>query len=90
MGLESFASPPHAKRITKWLEGSPELVIEVKSPGNSKAELHDKAMTTLAGSGSVEFWIVDPPAQTVTVYTKTSGVHPLSGVRELFARILAG
>ena len=61
--------------IVKWLEGSPELTIEVKSPGNTKSELHDKAMTTLAGQGSVEFWIVDPEARTVTVFTKTSGVY---------------
>lgn len=42
-------------QVAKWLEGSPELVIEVRSPSNTKAELHDKAMTTLAGAGSIEF-----------------------------------
>ena len=52
----------------RWLDGSPELVIEVKSPSNSKAELQDKAMTTLAG-GAGEFWIVDYEKQTVTVYS---------------------
>jgi len=62
-------------RIAKWLEGSPDLVIEVKSPNNTKDELHDKAMTTLAGQGSVEFWIVDSETETVSVYTKTTGVH---------------
>ena len=60
--------------IGKWLEGSPELVIEVKSPSNTKAEMHDKAMTTLAGSGAVEFWIVDLDTRTVTVYAKGSGM----------------
>ena len=59
----------------KWLLGSPELVIEVKSPSNTKDELHDKAMTTLAGDGAVEFWIVDPKTATVAVYSKTSGVR---------------
>ena len=58
----------------KCLAGSPELVIEVKSPSNTKVELHDKAMTTLAGSGSAEFWIVDPKTRTVSVYTK-GGMH---------------
>lgn len=71
-------SAAREKQITKWLEGSPELVIEVKSPGNTKNELHDKAMTTLAGHGSVEFWILDAETQTVTVYTRTSGVHVYS------------
>lgn len=54
----------------KWLRLSPEIVIEVTSPSNSKAELSDKAMTTLNGQGAIEFWIVDAKSQTVTVHTK--------------------
>lgn len=60
---------------TKWLMGSPELVIEVKSPSNTNHELHDKTMTTLAGNGAVEFWIVDPKTTTVRVYSKSGGVR---------------
>jgi Uma2 family endonuclease len=56
--------------VDKWFVGSPELVIEVKSPSNTKAELHDKAMTTLAGEGSLQFWIVDDDTRTVMVYSK--------------------
>src|SRR6266568_4484150 len=52
----------------KWLNGSPEIVIEVTSPSNSKAELGDKAMTTLNGQGAIEFWIVDAKTRTVTVH----------------------
>jgi Uma2 family endonuclease len=59
----------------KWLQGSPELVIEVGSPSNGKDELHDKAMTTLAGDGAMEFWIVDTRSRCVTVYSKTSGTR---------------
>jgi Uma2 family endonuclease len=54
----------------KWLNGPPEIVIEVKSPSNTKAELSDKAMTTLTGQGAVEFWIVDPNTRTITVHTR--------------------
>jgi Uma2 family endonuclease len=61
--------------VEKWLIGSPELVIEVKSPSNTKTELRDKAMTTLAGDGAVEFWIVDPETETVTVHSKLKGIH---------------
>ena len=61
--------------IDKWLEGSPELVIEVKSPSNTKAEMHDKAMTTLAGAGAVEFWVVDAETGTVLVHRKASGMR---------------
>src|SRR6476646_5355469 len=63
------------EETTKWLAGSPELVIEVKSPSNTNAELDDKAMTTLAGDRAVEFWIVDPKTRSVKVYSKTAGVQ---------------
>jgi len=59
------------KSIEKWLMGSPELVIEVKSPSNTKEDLHDKAMTTLAGQGAAEFWIVDQKTRTVLVHRKS-------------------
>lgn len=63
------------KAVDKWLIGSPEIVIEVKSPSNRKHELDDKAMTTLAGDGAVEFWIVDGKTRTVKVYSKTSAMR---------------
>jgi len=65
--------------VEKWLLGSPELVIEVRSPSNSKTELHDKAMTTLAGEGSLEFWVVDPETETVTMHSKSMGTRVYSG-----------
>jgi len=67
------------QQAEKWLIGSPELAIEVKSPSNTKADLHDRAMTTLAGEGAREFWIVDAKTRTVTVYSTTSGMHIYSG-----------
>jgi Uma2 family endonuclease len=73
--------------VDKWLLGSPELVIEVKSPSNSKDEMHNKAMTTLAGQGSVEFWIVDPETKIVTVYSKIEGTRIYGGSQMLFPYI---
>ena len=86
--------------IDKWLVGSPELVIEVQSPSNTKAEMLDKAMTTFAGAGAVEFWIVDPAARAIAVHSARTGIQvygeglaapvPLFGghigVSELFAK----
>ncbi len=82
------------------LVGSPEWVIEVRSPSNTKAEMLDKAMTTLAGEGAVEFRIVDPATRTVAVHSALKGIcvygedlavpAPLFdvriGVSELFAK----
>lgn len=86
--------------IDNWLLGSPELVIEVKSPSNTQAEMHDKVMTTLAGAGAVEFWIVDIETRTVMVHAKTSGMHiyaadgvvpvPMFGSRILLSELFAG
>jgi len=87
-------------RVKKWLEGSPELVIEVKSPSNTKAEMYDKAMTTLAGAGAMEFWIVDPETRTVLVHRKASGMSaygaddvaplPMFGSRIVLADLFTG
>ena len=74
-GAEAACVSGTRDRVQQWLIGSPELVIEVKSPSNTKAELHDKAMTTLAGAGAAEFWIADPKTRTVTVYSAASGMQ---------------
>jgi Uma2 family endonuclease len=48
------------------LHGAPELVIEVLSPSNTKAEIREKAALCLA-NGAEEFWVVDPARMNVTV-----------------------
>ena len=48
------------------LHGAPELVVEVKSPSNTQAQLKELVALCL-NRGSIECWIVDPGAQTVTV-----------------------
>ena len=60
------------KGVEKWLLGCPELVIEVKSPSNSRVELGDKARTTLAGEGALEFWVADAKTRSVHVYHKSA------------------
>ena len=74
----------------KWLMGSPELVIAVKSPSNTKHELYDRAMTTLAGEGAVEFWILDAGTESITVYSKTSGVRVYRAPESVPVPILGG
>jgi Uma2 family endonuclease len=51
------------------LHGSPELVIEVLSPSNTRAEIREKAVLCLS-SGAQEFWVVDPKRETVSVTTR--------------------
>lgn len=73
----AWCSQARYDRVERWLEGSPELVIEVKSPSNTKQELHDRAMTAIAG-GAQEFWIVDLDKQVVVVYERSSGMSQYS------------
>jgi hypothetical protein len=40
--------------------------------------MQDKAMTTLAGAGAVEFWIVDAETKTVLAHRKASGMRVYS------------
>jgi Uma2 family endonuclease len=49
-----------------FLTVAPELVIEVLSPGNEEADINDKVREYL-GAGSLEVWLVDLAARTVTV-----------------------
>jgi Uma2 family endonuclease len=54
------------------LHGSPELVIEVLSPSNTKVEIREKATLCLA-TGAEEFWIIDPKRKSVTVMRRKGG-----------------
>jgi Uma2 family endonuclease len=55
-----------ATRDDDNLSGSPELVIEVLSPSNTKEQMREKAALYLA-TGCEEFWLVDTRHKTVTV-----------------------
>lgn len=48
------------------LHGAPDLVIEVKSPSQTRGQLQELA-TLCLNTGAQEFWIVDPAKRTVTV-----------------------
>lgn len=60
------------------LHGSPELVIEVLSPSNTRAEMREKASLCL-GTGAEEFWVVDPKRKQVSV-TPRGGSTVLYGM----------
>jgi Uma2 family endonuclease len=54
------------------LHGSPELVIEILSPSNTKSDIREKAALFLS-TGAEEFWVVDPKQKSVTVMRRQSG-----------------
>lgn len=63
-----FVSTARLDRIADdGVHGAPDLVVEVLSPSTRHLDLGVKR-TTYARHGVIEYWVVDPAAQTITVY----------------------
>ncbi|MFZ4799821.1 MAG: Uma2 family endonuclease, partial [Bacteroidia bacterium] len=54
--------------------GAPDLVIEILSDGNNKKELKYK-YEVYEESGVLEYWIINPMGQTVTINTLVNGKY---------------
>lgn len=54
--------------------GSPDLVIEILSPGNSKREMKDK-YELYEQSGIQEYWVVFPSEQVLQIYSLKDGKY---------------
>lgn len=52
---------------TPYFEGAPDLAVEIRSPGNTRRELAEKAEEYLA-AGTRLVWVFDPSERTLTVY----------------------
>lgn len=66
----AFVSRERWKKVDPddYLQGAPELVIEVLSPSNTAEEISDKEKTCLDG-GCREFWVVNEKRRQVKVST---------------------
>ncbi len=72
----------------KYIQGAPELAIEVVSPNESAAYLRIKTQSYLA-NGSHSVWIVFPEVRSVMVYTRDS-VRELKGDQPITDPLLPG
>ena len=63
-----------AGRVIGYLDGSPDLAVEVRSPSESLADVMDKLRDWLE-YGAREAWLADPESASITVYA--SGSHPI-------------
>jgi Uma2 family endonuclease len=68
---------PTGKGAEGWLEGAPELAVEVFGDSQSVPELLKKSGEYLAG-GARMVWLVDPDRERVTVITQ-QGPHTIVG-----------
>lgn len=61
----------------KNVQGAPDLVIEVLSPGTRRLD-EIKKRRAYETSGVTEYWIVDPEAELVKIYRRTAGTFDLA------------
>ena len=54
--------------------GSPDLVIEILSPGNSRREMKDK-YDIYEQAGVKEYWVVFPSEQVLQIYSLKDGIY---------------
>ena len=64
----AFVSRERAERTAKdeYLQGAPDLVVEVLSPSNTVDEINDK-MAICLENGCSSFWIIDPKRKEIKV-----------------------
>jgi Uma2 family endonuclease len=87
-----YKTDPIAEDDDLWSVWTPELVIEVVSPGSEKRDYEEKPPEYLA-FGVAEYWIFDEPAQKVTVMRRVGGVwktRPLGPTDKITTALLPG
>ena len=68
-----FISRAREHRVTdKNVQGAPDLVIEILSPSTADRDLEDKH-ELYGRHGVLEYWIIDPVAETVAVHRQRDG-----------------
>ena len=63
----SYRRSPRGVRNTRYAQVAPDLVVEIRSPRDSAADIEEKALMWLA-HGVLIVWAVDPDTRTVDVY----------------------
>ncbi len=64
--------------ITGYAEVVPDLAVEVRSPNDSRREVHDKALMWLS-HGVRLVWVVHPDTRTIDVYRADAPAATLAG-----------
>ncbi len=64
----AFVSKARWESAEDYLDGAPEIVVEVLSPSNSAAEMIEREKLFLE-NGCQEFWLVDPELRLVRIST---------------------
>jgi Uma2 family endonuclease len=73
---------------TGFVEGAPDLAVEIMSPGDRATEVERKARE-FVGAGSTAVWVIDPDEKTCRVYA-ANGSNVLAGDAALACPELLG
>lgn len=77
----------------QFFEGAPDLIVEVISPSSIRLDRHVK-FDIYERSGVAEYWLADPKARLVEVYTLSNGEYALlgqyTGDEMIQSKVLAG
>lgn len=73
---------PTGKGANGWLEGAPDLAVEVIGDSQTHSDLAEKALEYL-GAGGKLVWVVDPERARVVVYTPPDHVRVVSAAELL-------
>ena len=65
---------PTGKGADGWLEGAPDVAVEVMSDNQSISEMTQKALEYLAG-GAKMVWLVDPEPRRLVLFTPPNNVQ---------------
>ncbi len=71
-----FVSNANAHIVGSYINGVPDLVVEILSPGTAKMDKGDKR-NLYQKCGISEYWIVDPKSQSIEVYFLEEGIYNL-------------
>jgi len=88
-----FMSNEHKDRIAERYWGVPDLVMEILSESTEKQDRTEK-FYEYGKAGVLEYWIVDPSAQTIEVFVLDQGAYKLLGKwgtgEVAYSKVLAG
>ncbi len=59
-----YVSPERQEIVQNWIEGAPDLVVEVLSPSTARMDRLLK-LNRYAAAGVSEYWLVDPAVRTI-------------------------
>jgi len=62
--------------VSGWLDGAPDLAVEVLSDGQTFSEMTRKALDYIAG-GAQMVWLVDPEPRRMVLFTPPNQVRIL-------------